>query len=461
MAEIDCEQEWPILAEPVRPTAPLPFFQYVRTVRENALAGFHDDLYRQRIAETKFWRLRTFIVNDPAGIRHVLVDNAANYIKGNIEHRISRWPEKGFAAEDGKKWRQRRQTMSSSFDHRTMPGNLSVVVEAAQEVLERWSALPPGEVIEVSAEMSRMALEVISRIVFSSDSAEFVGIMERASMRYQEERIFDPFDFAPVLGRLWGFYKGRKRGRIFKELNNAIDGLMAKRVRERRYAENDFLGRLMATKDPQAGRGLSVDEVHSQVTTLLGTGYDTVSSALMWTWYLLAEHPPQEARLHRELEQVLAGRTPAPEDLAKLPYTRMVIAEALRLYPPVHTMAWRGALEDDEICGVRIPKGATVTIIPWVLHRHAELWDAPQRFDPERFSPDRSRGRSPFAYLPFGIGPRVCIGASFVMTEVMLMLAALAQRYRLRLAPGQKIEPQGFVQLKARYGLKATLESWG
>ena len=214
----------------------------------------------------------------------------------------------------------------------------------------------------------------------------------------------------------------------------------------------------MAERDLQTGTGLTAQEVHSQVITILGTGHEAVASTLTWIWYLLARHPLQEARLHSELDQVLAGRTPCVEDLAKLPYTRMVIAEALRLYPPVHTMAWRGALEDDEICGLNIPKGSTVSIIPWVLHRHSRLWDHPKRFDPERFSLDRSAGRSRFAYLPFGIGPRACIGVSFVMTEMMLILATLAQCYRLRLVPGHKVEPRGLILLKARYGLKTTLE---
>jgi cytochrome P450 len=135
----------------------------------------------------------------------------------------------------------------------------------------------------------------------------------------------------------------------------------------------------------------------------------------------------------------------------------MVLEEALRLYPPFPTMAWRGTLADDEVCGVKIPKGATVSIAPWVLHRHKKLWDHPEQFDPERFSPDRSAGRSRYAYLPFGTGPRVCIGASFAMTEMMLVLATLAQRYRLRLVPGQKVEPQGLISLRPRYGLKMTV----
>jgi cytochrome P450 len=174
---------------------------------------------------------------------------------------------------------------------------------------------------------------------------------------------------------------------------------------------------------------------------------------------LLAQHPLHEARLHAELDQALAGRAPALDDFARLPYTRMVIEEALRLYPPFPILAWREALADDEVCGVKIPKGATVSIVPWVLHRHQELWDHPERFDPERFSSDRARERSRYAYLPFGTGPRVCIGASFAMTQLTLILATLGQHYRLRLVAGHLVEPQGLISLRPRYGLKTTLES--
>jgi cytochrome P450 len=145
-------------------------------------------------------------------------------------------------------------------------------------------------------------------------------------------------------------------------------------------------------------------------------------------------------------------------DVARLSYTRMVIEEALRLYPPAHSLASRKALADDEICGYRISKGAVVSIFPWILHRHRRLWDDPERFDPERFSPERSAGRPRHAYLPFGGGPRICIGAAFAMEEAILILATLAQRYRLRLVPGHKVEPQGLITLRARYGMAMALE---
>jgi cytochrome P450 len=193
-----------------------------------------------------------------------------------------------------------------------------------------------------------------------------------------------------LLDWLWGFYKRYRRHYIFKDLNASIDLLIANRIGREIHPGDDFLGRLLPEKDQQTGSALSPQEVHDHIIIVLGTGHETSALALMWTWCLLSQHPLHEARLHADLDEVLGGRTPAFVDIARLPYTRTVIEEALRLYPPVYTMPWRGALRDDEVCGVKIPKGTPISIVPWVLHRHSKLWDHPERFDPERFSPDRS-----------------------------------------------------------------------
>jgi cytochrome P450 len=186
-------------------------------------------------------------------------------------------------------------------------------------------------------------------------------------------------------------------------------------------------------------------------------GHETTSQALSWTFYLLSQNPAAEAKLHDELARVLAGRTPRYDDLSKLPYTRMVIEESMRLYPPAHTFG-REPIEDDEVLGHRIPAGSDVLILPWLLHRKPSLWENPERFDPERFAPERAAARPRFAYIPFGAGPRICIGAAFAMAEAMLILATIAQRYRLRLKPGFVVEPQGLITLRPRYGLKMLLE---
>jgi len=233
--------------------------------------------------------------------------------------------------------------------------------------------------------------------------------------------------------------------------------VIEKRASEKLVTDRDLLGRLMSMRDPETGSSISPEELRNHVITMFTAGHETVAQTLAWTWYLLSQHPAQEAKLHAELEAVLAGRSPSLEDLDRLPYTRSVIEETLRLYPPFHMLAWREAQNDDEVCGVSIPRGATVSIVPWVLHRHRKLWEQPGRFDPERFSPEGSVERPRLAYLPFGVGPRVCIGAVFAMTEMALILATVAQRYQLCLVPGHKVEPQARLLLRAKYGLPMTL----
>jgi cytochrome P450 len=444
-------------AAPVPPAAPLPFLQYIRTVRNNSVAGFYADVYRQWIVETKLWKLHTFIVNDPAGIRHVLVDNAANYVKGTIEQRISSATSgTNFRATD--EWDARRRTMSSVLDYRSVSRNTVIILNSAHALIERWSALPPHSILEISSEMADLTLEIISRLIFSSHGAEMAPVLEHTFARNHAERLFDLLDFAPLLDRPWAAYKRYRARRSFNNLTASIDALIQKRSSETATAYDDLLGRLMRERNAETGQPLSREEIHTQIIIVMGAGHQSVALALTWIWYLLSQHPLEEGRLHAELDEALAGRPPAVEDIARLPYTRMVIDESLRLYPPFPIMAWRGALDNDEVCGVKIPKGATVTIAPWVLHRHEKLWDRPGQFDPSRFSPERGEDRPRYAYLPFGTGPRVCIGASFAIMEITLILATIAQRYRLRLLPDHPVEVQGLLALEPRYGLKVTLE---
>ena len=213
------------------------------------------------------------------------------------------------------------------------------------------------------------------------------------------------------------------------------------------------MARLVAARDAETGGGMTANEVRDEVVTIFMAGHETTAQALTWTWYLLSLHPSVEARLDEELRAVLNGRTPQYEDIAQLRYTRIVIEESMRLYPPAHTMA-REPIAADEVLGQRIPAGAIVLIAPWLLHRKASLWHDPHRFDPDRFTTEPPR----FSYIPFGAGQRICIGAAFAMTEAILILTMIAQRYRLRLKPDHPIEPQGLITLRPRYGMPMTLE---
>jgi cytochrome P450 len=214
---------------------------------------------------------------------------------------------------------------------------------------------------------------------------------------------------------------------------------------------------LLAARDPESGAGMSDRQLRDEILTIFMAGHETTANELSWVWYLLATHPDAEARLHEELDRVLGGRMPAFADLAALTWTRMVIEETMRLYPPAHAIA-RRAIGEDWIGGARIPPGASISISMYVTHRNPNLWPEPARFDPERFAPAAVACRHRFAYLPFGGGQRVCIGNSFALAEAQLIVAAVAQRYRLRLAPGHPAEPIALLTLRPKNGIWVTLE---
>ncbi len=448
----------PRLAMPQVPQRPLSLLQFMRVLRDNSLATYRSEAYTTDILERRLFWKRTFFVNEPGAIRHVLLDNAANYHKTEITRRLLEpGLGRGLLTSEGETWRRHRRIMAPAFDHRSIVGYSPVMTEIAERLLAEWDALPADAEIDVAAAMMHATLHIISRTMFSSDSDEIVDIVERGVGRYQAEvrpGLADLLELPAWLSRMGSF---RHPERIFTEFDRAIDRLLGSRERGRDAHPKDLLARLIAARDEETGGGMTAEEVRNQVVTIFMAGHETTALALTWTWYLLSQHPVVEGRLHAELQAALGGRAPRHEDLAKLPYARMVVEESMRLYPPAHTLS-RTAIGEDEVLGRRIPKGAQILIVPWLLHRNPRLWEGPERFDPERFAPERVASRHRFAYIPFGAGPRICIGAAFAMAEATLILATVAQRYRLRLKPGFPVEPQGLITLRPRHGMRMILE---
>lgn len=447
------------LPGPVPPAKPLSFFKFLNTMQDNAIAVYHEQAYEEWLVETRFFRLRNFILNDPEGIRRVLLDNAANYAKGNIE------PQVGTAGAGRKtnpgeeaRWQARRRITLPVFDYRSVSTYGPIMTKAAGKLLAQWDALGLNAIVDVIAAMQQVTVEVISQLVFSDESEEIAQLVAEFMRRRRTEIMIHPLDFVPLVDKVWGRYRRRRERGTFRNVMSAIERLVAERSAGKTPGKDDLLDRFIAAQEEGSDRRISRTEAQGHALTILMVGHETVTWTLAWIWYMLSQHPAEEARVHAELDSVLGGRTPTQEDIARLPYMRMFIEETMRLYPPFHTLAWREALADDELCGQPILKGTIISIVPWVLHRHRKLWEDPERFDPERFSPERSAGRSRFAYLPFGMGPRVCIGAVFAMTQIVLVLATLAQRYRLRVAPGNTVEPQARVMLRTRAGMKMVLE---
>jgi len=456
MAILD-ESSAPPLAAPRPPQERMGLLQFLRTVRDSSIATFPAEAYEQDILPRKLLWRRTFIVNEPQAIKHVLLDNVSNYVRADIGRRLLEpGLGRGLLTSEGERWRRHRRIMAPSFDHRSIIGYAPIMTEIASDLADQWDRMPDGAEIDVAAAMMHGTLHIISRAMFSSDSDDIVDTVERGVSRYQNSvrpGLIDLLGAPDWLARLANPRRGRG---ILNEFDRSIDRLLAAREHAGEEQLKDLLVRLIAARDEETGGGMTAQEVRDQVVTIFMAGHETTALAMTWTWYLLSQHPAQEAKLHAELDAVLAGRPPRHEDIARLPYARMVIEESMRLYPPAHTIS-RQAIQEDLVLGHRIPPGAAVIMAPWLLHRKPSLWENPQRFDPEQFSPERSATRHRFAYIPFGAGPRICIGMAFAMAEAVLILATIAQRYRLRLKPGHPVEPQGLITLRPRYGMRMHL----
>ncbi len=408
-----------------------------------------------------FWRY--LVVSDPTGVRRVLVENAANYPKTPSDLAFfAALFGGGLLGIDGDDWRRHRRIMAPAFDPRGVAGYGRALAATLQDFLARWDALPDQAPIDMAKEMTALSLEAISRTVFSADGAA-TGVLIRDMLT----RAFDSMasanllDLLPVIGDLRMKRRREKLAKAAAPLDEAIEALLAEHEAAGRNGPPDLISRLLAARDAETGGRLTGREIRDEIITIYLAGHETTASTLSWTWYALSQRREILARLQAELDEVLGGGPPAPEDLPRLVYTRRVVEEAMRLFPAAPGLSSRRALADDEVCGVKVAKGTTVSIFPWVLHRHRALWTDPETFDPDRFSPERAAERPRFVYLPFGAGPRVCIGQGLAMNEAVLALAALAQRYSVRLAPGATVVPVGQITLQFRHGLPMILERRG
>ncbi len=449
----------PVLAGPKIPERELSLYRRMQVARENQMAALPRAAYEQPVYVSKsIFGTGTFI-NDPAGIKRVLLDNVANYPKAPMEREgLGAAFGDGILVSEGEKWKSHRRIMAPSFDFKSLVSYAPAMTECAADAAQGWDRKGAGTVINIADEMTHLALKIISRTMFSTDAERLGGLVDGAMRRGQDLLSFGLLDILPLIGPPRMRRKLARVRATFGEMDGVMYGLMRSRAAAGAGdGPKDLLDRLVAARDSETGGGLSDEDVRNELVIIFLAGHETTALAMTYVWYLLSQHPEAEAKLHAELDAVLGGRAPAHDDLVSLPYTRMVIEEAMRLYPPAPGLSGREAQADDEIAGHPIAKGAMVLIAPWLVHRHRKLWDEPERFDPERFSPARSAGRPRFAYMPFGGGPRVCIGAALAMTETMLILATMAQRYRLRLVPGQDIVLQHRVTMRPRDGIRMIL----
>jgi len=446
----------PRLAMPRRPQGRVSLFRLVKLIGENAIATWPDEAFDWEWMDRSMWFRRVFVANAPEAVKHVLLDNNDNYVKTPIARRLLEpGLGKGLITAEGADWRRQRRIMAPPFAPKRLESFAPGMVAETRRLTGAWR---PDAAIDVAEAMMRLTLAIISRAMFSVDADGEVAKIGEGVGAYQEQ--VRP-GFADLLGLPgWLPRANVRRGRkAMGEIGPILDGVVARRRRDGGPAD-DLLALLLAARDEETGKGMSAAEMRAQIATIFTAGHETTSNALTWTWYLLSLHPEARQRLEAELDAVLASRAPSHEDVPRLRYTRMVIEESMRLYPPVHTIS-RQALGPDTVAGHAVPKGADIIISPWLLHRHRKLWTYPERFDPERFAPERAGERHRFAYLPFGGGPRICIGMGFAMMEAVLILASVAQAWRLELAPDQTIEPVGLITLRPRNGIRMVLRRRG
>jgi cytochrome P450 len=417
---------------------------------------FLEKIFRQYgdIVHVRFFNLHVYAIAHPDGIKHALQDNHRNYTKSFDYQILARLLGNGLVTSEGELWLRQRRLMQPMFHKQKIAAFGAMMTECAGEMLDRWGAYAAtGEAFDATPEMMRLTLQIVGRALLTMDLTSHADHIGR-DMTIANER-FAQYDLGTLLPWLPTPANLRFRKAV-RELRSLVLNIIEERRREGRDY-GDLLSMLLAVRDEETGEGMNNEQLRDEVLTLILAGHETTATALSWIWYLLSQHPDVEAKLHAELDEVLGGHAPAMSDLANLNYTGMVVDEAMRIFPPVWAVG-RAAIESDEIVGYAVPKGANLALSQYHAHRHPAFWENPERFEPERFAADRAGGRPRYAYFPFGGGPRMCIGNIFALTEAQLVLASVAQRYRLRLVPGHPIEMQALVTLRPRYGVKVTLE---
>ena len=448
------------------PVSSLPREKRPPGPRENWLLGSANTIQRDPLGFTmstfqlygnvvavRFLIWPTYMVFHPQDVKHVLQENHRNYSKDTyLIQFLKPFLGQGLFTNDGQSWLHQRRLMQPAFHRKQLATFGTLMTSATEAMLERWQhAVRSDQPLDVAAEMMRLTLRVVGQALFSvdlSDEADAVGQAFTALLTPLSDYLFNP---VPPLGVPTP--RNRRIQRCIRDLDTVVHEIITAR---RSAGQNDLVTMLLAARDAQTGEGMSDKQLRDEVMTLLIAGHETTSNLLTWTWYLLAQHPEVERQLHDELARVLGGRIPTVEDVPQLSYTRMVLEESLRLYPPAVGFN-RKALVEDEVGGYRVPANTLIWLSPHVTHRHPEFWDDPEAFDPERFTPERVAARPHFAYFPFGGGPRQCIGNNFAMMEAQLVLATIAQRYQLRLVPGHLVEPQVLLTMRPRDGLPMTL----
>jgi cytochrome P450 len=400
----------------------------------------------------RFAQAHVFLVSHPDAIARILRDNAEGYSKRAREYEAMK-PVlgEGLLTSDGEHWKRQRRTMQPAFRHKELGRLVELMTAETEARLSGWREVArDNHAFDVSREMTRLTLTIVGKALFRTDlsgDADSIGRAVALLNRHMAEDsvlLFELPHWIPTA-----------RNRSFRRAKETVDARLRELACAARASDgngHDLLSLMSSARDPETGEAMSATELRDEIITLLAAGHETTASALSWTFHLLSQHPGVADALAAEADRVFGDPPPRLEDLAELRYARSVLEESMRLFPPAWGVA-RRAERTDEIAGRRIPQGSIMEIFLYATHRHPDFWERPDEFEPDRFLPERAAPRHRFAYLPFGAGPRVCIGKEFALMEATVVLAMAAQRFRFAPAPGHPIDLEPLITLRPRYGV--------
>lgn len=396
---------------------------------------------------------RVYQLNHPDMIRDVFVTHSKRFQKTGLMKQARSILGEGLFLSEGEFHRRQRRLIQPAFSRERIAAYAALMVDAATDLRDQWD---DGGAVDISDEMFRLTLPIVTKTLFQIDLDE-----GRSDLREAFTTVIQYFQrfLAPRIGGMaWLPSEKNRRFREARKLLNETVFRIIRDVRRNPSDEPNVLAQLIAATDDEGdGTRMNDQQLRDEVMTLLVAGHETVATALTWTWYLLAKNPDAEAKLHQELESVLGNRRPTAADVPNLRFARMVVAEAMRLFPPVWALS-RKAVEDHPVAGYTIPRGALVGVSQYVMHRDARYYENPDQFDPSRWTEEQAALRPRYSYFPFGGGPRLCIGEPFAWMESVLVLATLGQKWRLRLVTDDEVELAPMVTLRPKHGIAMRIE---
>lgn len=442
---------------PPRPPKPLSVIELLRRGTDNFLDVWEEKAFEYQTMSMQLLARQIFICNSPDTVRYAFVTQAQNFERKSpqMRHALEPLLGDGLFISDGETWKQRRRMVAPVLHTTRLSRFAPTMVEAAAELGAAWARLPQGTTVDVLKAMAQLTAEIIGRTIFGQAlGTERTREVVEAFSDYQKH--VDQRDLTSLLGLpAWiPRRQGGKIGRSAARIHAILDGVIAELKAQ---GGNDSVVQMLRRTAGEHG-GLDDTALRNEAAVIFMAGHETTANCLAWAWYLLSQAPEVEARLHAELDTVLGDRPPALADVPRLDYTRAVIEETLRLYPPVPLLA-RQSVEADTIRGRPVKAGALLIVVPWLLHRHRHFWRKPDHFMPDRFLPGSPDAPKKYTYVPFSIGPRICAGLNFGLTEAIICLATLARTARLRLVPGTPVQPVCRLTLRPGDTLPMTVET--